>query len=102
MFAATTSMTSDSSFNPTSRKPEASRRLGPLDVLVVSAWCGLAAGELEVAMRILSRSLSSTNRLYLMSRHFVWLVPLILLVLFLAMGVFLAWRRGSGRVARVG
>ena len=26
------------------------RRLGPLDVLIVAAWSGLAAGELEVAV----------------------------------------------------
>ena len=33
------------------------RRLGPLDVLIVAAWCGLAAGELEVAVRVAQRSL---------------------------------------------
>ena len=65
-------------------------RLGPVDVLVLAAWCGLAAGELEVAARIVNRALSSTQRLYLMTRHFVWLVPLINLVLFLGVGVLLA------------
>ena len=72
-----------------SRSPEAVRRLGPVDVLVLSAWCGLAAGELEVAARIVHRTLSSTERLYLMTRHFVWLVPLINLVLFVSVGVLL-------------
>ena len=65
-------------------------RLGPLDVLVLSAWCGLAAGELEVAARVVNRAFGSTNRLYMMTRHFVWLVPLIDLVLFLGIGALLA------------
>jgi hypothetical protein len=29
-----------------------SRRLGPLDVLLLSAWCGLAGGWLEVGVRV--------------------------------------------------
>ena len=86
-----------------SRSPEAVRRLGPVDVLVLSAWCGLAAGELEVAARIVYRALSSTQRLYLMTRHFVWLVPLINLVLFLGLGVLLVlatrlWPASGGMV----
>jgi arylsulfatase A-like enzyme len=72
-----------------SRSPETVHRLGPVDVLVLSAWCGLAAGELEVAARIVNRAFSSTHRLYMMTRHFVWLVPLINLVLFLGLGVLL-------------
>ena len=52
-------------------------------------------------MRVLSRNLSSTDRLYLMTRHFIWLVPLISFLFFLAMGVFLAlatrlWPRRAG------
>ncbi len=83
---------------PTSGAPH---RLGPIDALVFSAWCGLAAGELEVATRILHRALSSTERLYLMTRHFVWLVPLINLALFLAVGASLVlatrtWPRRAG------
>jgi arylsulfatase A-like enzyme len=77
------------------------RRLGPAEVLVLAAWCGLAAGELEVATRILHRTFGSTHRLYLMTRHFVWLVPLINLALFLAAGALLAlaarrWPRRGG------
>ncbi len=83
------------------RSPEVARRLGPLDVLVLSAWCGLAAGELEVAARIAYRALSSTNQLFSMTRHFVWLVPVIDLWLFLGFGVLLAlatrlWPRQAG------
>jgi arylsulfatase A-like enzyme len=84
-----------------SRSPDAVRGIGPLDVLVLSAWCGLAGGELEVAARIAYRALSSTQRLYLMTRHFVWLVPLVNLALFLALGGLLVlarrvWPRQAG------
>jgi len=72
-----------------------------LDVLVLSVWCGLAAGLLEVGARVLCRSIDSTNRLYGMSRHFVWLVPLTYLLLFSVVGVVLAaatkrWPRLGG------
>ena len=43
-----------------------------------------------------ARALSSTHRLYMMTRHFVWLVPLINLLVFLGLGVLLAWRRDAG------
>jgi arylsulfatase A-like enzyme len=81
--------------------PESGRRLGPLDVLVLSAWCGLAAGELEVAARVLYKHLSATNQLYGMTRHFVWVVPLVDLSLFLGMGLSWAvatklWPRRAG------
>jgi arylsulfatase A-like enzyme len=78
------------------------RRLGAVDVLVLSLGCGLAAGELEVAVRILQRALSSTHRLYMMTRHFLWLVPMINLALFLGLGLVLAgatrlWPQRAGR-----
>jgi arylsulfatase A-like enzyme len=81
--------------------PESGRRLGPLDVLVLSAWCGLAAGELEVAARVLYKHWSATNQLYGMTRHFVWVVPLVDLSLFLGMGTCWAvatklWPRRAG------
>ena len=72
-----------------SRSPKTERRLGMADVLVLSVWCGLAGGELEVAARIVYRALSPTERLYLMTRHFVWLVPLINLMLFFGFGLLL-------------
>src|SRR5262249_1623461 len=64
-------------------------------------WCGLAAGLLEVGARVLCRWITPTNRLYQMSRHFVWLAPLTYLLLFLMMGLFLAavtrlWPRRGG------
>ncbi len=66
-------------------------RLRPLDILVLSVWCGLASGLLEVWARIVGTTYFSSNRLYLMSRHFVWLAPLSNLLLFFAMGLVLAW-----------
>jgi arylsulfatase A-like enzyme len=85
---------------------EVTRRLGPVDVLVLSAWCGLAGGLFEVGTTICVRNLIATTRGYLMSRHFVWLAPLSNLMLFAAMGLLLAavtwlWpRRGGWLVPR--
>jgi arylsulfatase A-like enzyme len=83
------------------RSPEVGARLGPLDVLVLSAWCGLAGGELEVAARVVPRAIGWSQHLYMMTRHFVWLIPLIDLMLFLAVGAALAlvtrkWPRRAG------
>jgi arylsulfatase A-like enzyme len=65
-------------------------RFGPMDVLALAAWCGLAAGWLEVGTRALFKNLIGTHRLYLMSRHFVWVVPLSNLLLFFVGGLVLA------------
>jgi arylsulfatase A-like enzyme len=75
------------------------------DVLMLAAWCGLAAGLLEVGMKILWRSTRPTDHLYQVSRHFIWLAPLTYLLLFLTMGLFLAavsrfWPRGGGWLSR--
>ena len=83
----------------------APRQDGPSDVLILAAWCGLAAGLLEVGARILCRCINPTDRLYQVSRHFVWLAPLTYLLLFLAMGLFLAavtrlWPRRGGWLSR--
>jgi len=84
--------------------PVAQRRLGPLDVLVLSVWCGLAGGLLEVGARVLRKTIDPTNRLYGVSRHFVWLVPLTYLLLFSGIGAVLAvaakrWPRRGGWLA---
>ena len=83
--------------------PSASQRsrLNAADVLAWSVWLGLAAGLLEVGMRVLCRAIDPTNRIYLMSRHFVWLTPLANMLLFLSLGLFLAgitrfWPRLGG------
>jgi arylsulfatase A-like enzyme len=69
-------------------------------VLVLSLWCGLAAGLLEVGARLLCRWIG-TYALFTMSRHFVWLVPLANLLFFAGIGTFLAfatkrWPRRGG------
>jgi arylsulfatase A-like enzyme len=76
-------------------------RLGPVDVLWFAAWCGLAGGELEVASRVVRRAFSPTDRMYLLTRHFFWLLPLINLALFLGFGMLCAvatrsWPRRAG------
>ena len=64
--------------------------LTPTDVLALAAWCGMAAGCLEVTTRVLAKNLVGTNRLYMMSRHFVWVVPITNLLLFSGIGLGLA------------
>ena len=86
---------------PVHPPPGSPLRLKPMDVLLLSAWCGLAAGLLEVGVRILGRVLDPRNSLYLRSRHFVWVVPLSNLLLFAVAGMVLAaltrlWPRRGG------
>ncbi|HEX3448976.1 MAG TPA: sulfatase, partial [Isosphaeraceae bacterium] len=79
-------------------------RLGAREVLAWAVWFGLAAGLLEVATRVLCRAIDPTGRLYLMSKHFVWLTPLASMVLFLGLGLLLAgmtraWPRLGARLS---
>ena len=76
------------------------RRLSPLDVLVLSAWCGLAGGLLEVGTRVVCKIIPG-HRMYGMSRHFLWMAPLSNLLLFAGAGSLLAlatkfWPRPGG------
>jgi arylsulfatase A-like enzyme len=66
---------------------------------VVSVWCGLVSGLLEVGITILRKRALDSNHLYWMSRHFLWLVPLANLLIFLGVGVLigLAIRWGGRR-----
>ena len=97
---------SDGKSTPPEPGPSAARlRMGPLDVLIFAGWCGLAAGLLEVVTRLLCRFINPTDRLYGVSRHFVWCSPLVYLLLFLVIGVFWAalawlWPRGGGWLSR--
>src|SRR5262245_57147595 len=78
----------------------AMNRLGFRSLLLLSAWCGLVAGLLEVGTIVLRKHTVDPNRLYGLSRHFLWLIPVTYLCVFLALGLFgcivcLAWpRRG--------
>jgi arylsulfatase A-like enzyme len=59
-----------------------------LSGLLLSAWCGLVAGLLEVATIVLRKQGFDPDQLYKMSRHFVWLIPLSNLCVFLILGLF--------------
>ena len=83
------------------------RTLRPHQVLVLSLWCGLVAGPLEVGAIVLRKHTMDLIQFYWMSRHFVWLIPLTNLLVFLVLGLVLClvtwvWpRRGSGISARL-
>ena len=85
----------------------ASNRWGLLSFLMLSAWCGLVSGLLEVGMIVLRKRTFDFNHLYWMSRHFIWLIPLINLALFVVLGLSLSvlvrytGRRGRFFAARV-
>jgi arylsulfatase A-like enzyme len=65
-------------------------RIGAADLLLLSACGGLAAGLLEVAARVTCRAIDPSQRIYLVSRHFLWLGPLANLLFFLGLGLFLS------------
>ncbi len=79
----------------------AMHRQGFLSLLLLSAWCGLVAGLLEVGAILLRKQVLDPDHLYRMSRHFVWMIPLLNLAIFLALGLvgcglILVWP-GRGR-----
>ena len=59
-------------------------------MLFLAAWCGLVAGWLEVGTRVLLKAMVPAGHLYIMSRHFAWVVPLSNLLFFLGVGLLLA------------
>ncbi len=65
-------------------------RIGPLSLLVLALWCGLLSGVLEVGITVLRKELLDANHFYWMSRHFVWLIPLTNLVVFLVLAIILS------------
>jgi arylsulfatase A-like enzyme len=54
------------------------------ELLILASWCGLMSGLLEVATIIFRKRTFDINHLYWMPRHFVWLIPLVNLAIFLA------------------
>ncbi len=64
----------------------AANRPGLIALLGLSAWCGLVAGLLEMATIVVRKQVFDPNQLYGMSRHFVWLIPVTNLGIFLAVG----------------
>jgi arylsulfatase A-like enzyme len=61
------------------------RGLGPLDIVVLSAWCGLSGGLLEVGTIVFCKILPD-HRIIAMNRHFLWMAPLSNLLLFVGIG----------------
>jgi arylsulfatase A-like enzyme len=59
--------------------------LSPFRLFLLAAWCGLLSGLFEVAT-IIFRKTFDQNHLYWTSRHFVWLVPLVNLLVFSVLG----------------
>ncbi|WP_165224080.1 sulfatase [Aquisphaera insulae] len=68
-------------------------------LLVLSLWCGLVSGPLELGAIFVRKHLFDINQFYWMSRHFVWLIPATNLLIFVALGVA-AW--GLARTGRRG
>jgi arylsulfatase A-like enzyme len=69
-------------------------------LLLLSTWCGLVAGLLEVGTIVLRKHTLDPDQLYKMSRHFVWMIPVSNVCVFvmlgaLGCGIVLVWpRRG--------
>ena len=90
-----------------STRDPAVNRPGVISLLLLTAWCGLVAGLLEVGTTVLRKHVFDPNQLYKLSRHFVWLIPLSNVAVFLALGllgsgVVLMWpRRGRWLFLRV-
>jgi arylsulfatase A-like enzyme len=61
----------------------------PGSILVLSIWCGLLSGLLEIGTTILRKNTVGQAHFYWMSRHFVWLIPATNVLLFLTLGLIL-------------
>ncbi len=56
-------------------------------IIALSAWCGLVAGLLEVAAILLRKRLFDADQILRLSHHFVWLIPVANLCIFIALAV---------------
>jgi arylsulfatase A-like enzyme len=75
------------------------RAIGPTDpvrprsrptlraIFAMSAWCGLVAGLLEVAAILVRNRVFDADRILRLSHHFVWLIPVANLCIFIALAV---------------
>jgi arylsulfatase A-like enzyme len=81
-------------------------RLGFISLFLVATWCGLVAGLLEVSTIVLRKNTFDPDRLYKTSRHFVWLIPVSNVCVYLTLallgcGIAIVWpRRGCWLVKR--
>jgi arylsulfatase A-like enzyme len=78
-----------------------------VSLLFLSAWSGLIGGLLEVATIVVRNELFELDQIYRLSRHFIWMIPLVNLALVLTLGslgcgVTWVWRvPGRRLLARV-
>jgi arylsulfatase A-like enzyme len=70
-----------------SRGDDDRQHLGAWEALILSLWCGLVAGLLEVAVILLRKAVFDYNQLYWMSRHFLWLIPVVTTAIFAVVGL---------------
>jgi arylsulfatase A-like enzyme len=101
MISQTAAITKAEGLGSSIGAPASNRPLGIFSILVLSAWCGLIAGLLEVGTIVLRKHLVDPNRLSKMSRHFVWLIPVSNVGVFMTLGalacaIALLWP-GRGR-----
>ena len=89
----------DGEVSAAARREDPAKRL--LSFVVLWMWCGIVAGLLEVGMILLRKRVIGANRFVGMSQHFVWLIPVTNLLIFLGLGLvlglFIVWRPAPGR-----
>jgi arylsulfatase A-like enzyme len=76
---------------------------GIASLLSLSAWCGLIAGLLEVVTIVVRKRFFDSIHLYGMSRHFVWMIPVANVCVFLGSSVLvcaliLSWAHRARRL----
>ena len=78
-----------------------------ISLLILSVWCGVVAGLLEVVTFVVRKRVFDADQLIRMTRHFVWIVPLANVAVFLPLGLlgcgiaFIWPRHGRWLLARV-
>jgi arylsulfatase A-like enzyme len=102
------SMPSDVSLLPHEVKPDqtasgganVNKRISALEMLCLATWCGMTAGLLEVMAMVVRKRFFDAKFLLDASRHFIWIVPLIdLLILSLvgaSIALLIAFRPAAG------
>jgi arylsulfatase A-like enzyme len=85
--------------NPTTMDAGTGSAVGPTDpvppqrrstlqtIILLSVWCGLVAGLLEVGAILIRKHLFDADRALRLSHHFAWLIPVANLCIFIALAV---------------
>ncbi len=72
-------------------QPNAGSPISASNLLILSMWCGLLAGLLEVGSTFVKAHCWGADGFFKMSRHFLWLIPITDLTYFLVLGLFLTF-----------